>query len=47
MHSLRRRVEALLRTSVERLDLTGSDRRRPLGMKWWSLQAFRKERWQE
>ena len=34
MCSLRRRVEALLRTSIERLDLTGSDRHRPLGMKW-------------
>ena len=37
----------MLRTSLERLDLTGSERRSPLGMKWWSLQALRKDRWQE
>ena len=45
--SVRRRVEALLSMSLDRCDLTGLVSRSPLGMKWWSLQVFKKEMWQE
>ena len=40
-------MEVLLRTLVARVEVMGAGKRRPLGMKEWSRQAFRMDMWQE